>query len=239
MPLLDHFRPPLDPRVGWESFHHRWANAIADHLDKLLPAPFFARVEVHLGTEVATDVAEEELILTPGANGAGGVAVQTYTPPAATVLIPAVFPDEAAVEVRSAEPGARLLAVIELVSPANKKSPDARRAFVAKAGSYLQLGIGLVVVDPVTDRHFNLHNDLAKALAGADEFGMAGDTSIYAAAYRPVAAQPPAGTAIEGWAYPLAVGAELPVVPLYLRGHGCVPLDLEATYSETRRRIRY
>src|SRR5215218_2659975 len=93
MPLLDHFRSPIDPRVGWESFHHRWANAIADHLDRLLPPPFFARVEVHLGTEVAADVAEEQLVGPAGANGGAGVAVQTYTPPAATVTMPAVFPE--------------------------------------------------------------------------------------------------------------------------------------------------
>ena len=37
----------------------------------------------------------------------------------------------------------------------------------------------------------------------------------------------------------LAVGGPLPTVPLYLRGHGCVPLDLEATYAETRRRVRF
>jgi hypothetical protein len=43
----------------------------------------------------------------------------------------------------------------------------------------------------------------------------------------------------EGWLYPLAVGLPLPVVPLYLRGHGCIPLDLDATYAETRRRVRF
>lgn len=235
MPLLDHFRPPIDPRVGWESFHHRWANAVADHLDRLLPSQFFARVEVHLGADVATDVTEEELLPPAGANGARGVAVQTYTPPAATAVIPAVFPDEAAVEVRSADPGARLLAVVELVSPGNKKGPEPRAAFVSKAAAYLQHGIGLVVVDPVTDRHFNLHDQLARSLAGSDEYAMPGGPSTYAAAFRPAA--DPGG--VEAWAYPLAVGDPLPVVPLYLRGHGCVPLDLEATYTETRRRVRF
>ncbi len=237
MPLLDHFHQPIDPRVGWESFHHRWANAIADHLDQLLPARFFARVEVHLGNEVATDVTEEELVAPPEANGTAGIAVATYTPPAATVTIPTVFPEEAAIEVRSADPAARLLAVIELVSPANKKSPDARRAFVAKAVAYLQHRIGLVIVDPVTERHFNLHNDLTRELAGNDLFALPGDPPIYAAAYRPVAGE--AGASAEAWVHQLAVGAALPVVPLYLRGHGFVPLDLEATYTETRRRARF
>lgn len=239
MPLLDHFHAPLDPRVGWESFHHRWANAIADHLDQSLPPQFFARVEVHLGSELATDVTEEELLTPAGVNGPGGVAVQTYTPPASTLVIPAVFPDEASVEVRSADPGARLLAVIELVSPANKKSPDTRRAFAAKAASYLQHGIGLAIVDPVTERHFNLHDELGRLLTGTEQFAMPGTPGIYAAAYRPVPGEQPPAPGIEAWAYPLAVGSPLPVVPLYLRGHGCIPLDLEATYTETRRRVRF
>lgn len=237
MPLLDHFHQPIDPRVGWKSFHHRWANAIADHLDQLLPRQFFARVEVHLGNEVATDVTEEELIIPPGANGTAGVAVATYTPPAATVIIPTVFPEEAAIEVRSSDPAARLLAVIELVSPANKKNSDARRAFVAKSVACLHHGIGLVVVDPVTERHFNLHNDIARELAGNDLFALVGAPATYPTAYRPLAND--AGANVEAWAYPLTIGSALPTVPLSLRGHGFVPLDLEATYTETRHRARF
>jgi hypothetical protein len=237
MPLLDHFHSLIDPRIGWESFHHRWANAIADHLDDFLPSSFFARVEVHLGSEVATDVTEEEIVPRHESNGAGGVVVETYTPPA-TVLIPATFPDEAAIEVRSADPGARLLAVIELISPANKKSLDARRAFAIKSAAYLQHGIGLAIVDPVTDRHFNLHNEVAQMLSQSVDYGLTNQTTIYAASYKPLA-KDERPTAIEAWTYPLTVGESLTTVPLYLRGNGCIPLDLEATYSETRRRIHF
>jgi hypothetical protein len=240
MPLLDHFHPPLDPRIGWESFHHRWANAIADHLDQVLPRSFFARVEVHLGSEVATDVAEEEVISSTERNGEAGVAVKTYTPPAATMTIPCHFPDEAAIEIRAADPGARLLAVIELVSPSNKKSPDARRAFTTKAAAYLQYGIGLVILDVVTERHFNLHNELAELISQSGDFAMANNPSLYAASYRPaLASSDSPTTGIEAWTYPLTVGDPLPTLPLYLRTHGCIPLDLEETYTETRRRARF
>jgi hypothetical protein len=66
---------------------------------------------------------------------------------------------------------------------------------------------------------------------------MAGAPTIYVASYHPLAGE--AGASVEGWAYPLAVGAALPSVPLYLRGHAFIPLDLEATYTETRRRARF
>lgn len=59
----------------------------------------------------------------------------------------------------SSEAGARLVAAIELVSPANKDPADTRRAFVAKCASYLSQGIGLIVVDIVTTRHANLHTN--------------------------------------------------------------------------------
>jgi len=131
MPLLDHFHEPLDPRAAWESFHHRWAVAIADGLDQSLPAGLFARVEIHLGPQVAADVAEFES--REGFDG-GSVALKTYTPPAADITIPRTLFDETEVQVRSAN-DERLLAVIELVSPANKASPRARAAFVKKVAA--------------------------------------------------------------------------------------------------------
>jgi hypothetical protein len=45
MQLLDHFHPPLSMVRHWESFHARWAAAIADVLnDELLPTEYFAEV---------------------------------------------------------------------------------------------------------------------------------------------------------------------------------------------------
>ena len=37
MPLLDHFRPPLDAKHHWESFHSNWATRLADQLNERLP----------------------------------------------------------------------------------------------------------------------------------------------------------------------------------------------------------
>jgi hypothetical protein len=101
MPLLDHFHPPLSPTHSWESFHNRWANAVADALDRDLPGRFFAEVHMHVGGQVAADVAEfvRAAAEPEGANGpAGGVAVQPWAPPAAEQTVAMVFPDE--IEVR-------------------------------------------------------------------------------------------------------------------------------------------
>jgi hypothetical protein len=55
-------------------------------------------------------------------------------------------------------------------------------------------------------------------------------------AYRP--ARRKDGDQIDCWTAPLAVGQELPTMPLALRGGPTLPLELEATYMEARRRSR-
>ena len=64
---------------------------------------------------------------------------------------------------------------------------------------------------------------------------LADDVSLYTAAYRP--ARRKDGDQIDVWPAPLALGQPLPTMPLALRGYGCVPLDLEASYTEARQRL--
>src|SRR5262245_24045866 len=138
MPLRDHFHEPLYPARPWESFHLRWANAIGDYLNGILPPRYVSDIYTHLGAEVAADVAEFEKEadegeeLTNGPAGEVAVAVQTWAPPAATMVMPAVYPDDLEVRVVDFRADARLVAVVELVSPRNKDRPEARRAFAAK-----------------------------------------------------------------------------------------------------------
>jgi hypothetical protein len=239
MPLLDHFHPPLSPTHSWESFHNRWANAVADMLDRTLPGRFFAEVHMHVGGQVAADVAEFEHTAAEaeGTNGpAGGVAVQTWAPPAAVQTVAMIFPDDIEVRVFDQRGGARLAAVVELVSPANKDRPETRRAFAAKCVAYLQRGVGLLVVDVVTQRGGNLHAEVLRMLGHDEVVGLPPDADLYAAAYRP--ARRGDADQLDVWPAALAVGRPLPLLPLALRGAFCVPIDLEETYMEARRRGR-
>jgi hypothetical protein len=240
MPLLDHFHPPLHPTHSWESFHSRWANAIADALDRILPGRFFAEVQVHLGSRVEADVAEFEILpsIEAGNGASGGVAVQTWAPPAAAQTVRLIFPDDFEVQVFDLRGGGRrLAAVIELVSPGNKDRPEERRAFAAKCLAYLQRGIGLIVVDIVTPRRANLHAELLALMGQADgEGGALAGADLYAVAYRP--ARRDEANLLDLWPTPLAVGRPLPLLPLALRGAFFVPVDLEASYTEARQRSR-
>jgi hypothetical protein len=240
MPLLDHFHPPLYPHRSWESFHSRWANSIADTLQQMLPQRYFAEVQIHLGSQVEADVAEFEAGARaeeePPNGPAGGVAVQTWVPPAATLVMPAVFPDDLEVHVRDERDDAKLVGVVELVSPRNKDRAESRRAFAAKCASYLERGIGLVAVDIVTNRQGNLHNEMIDVLGLGQPFRMSAETLLYAAAYRPAWREET--NQIDVWLTALSVAATLPVLPLALRGFRAVPVDLETTYTDARQRSR-
>jgi hypothetical protein len=138
------------------------------------------------------------------------------------------------VQVFNQTSGPTLLGAIELVSPANKDRPAQREAFVFKCASYLQQGIGLMIVDVVTERRANLHQELLKHLHSPEAPAPTAD--LYAVAYRPImrADQPN----LDIWEELLAVGSVLPTMPLWLPGNLCVPVNLDESYSRTCREQR-
>jgi hypothetical protein len=173
----------------------------------------------------------------PDANGiATAVQTRVWAPPTPVAVFPAVFPDDFAVHIFSSGAGPTLVAAIELVSPGNKDRPEARGAFGAKCAGYLQRGIGLIVVDIVTSRHANLHDEFMTLLGHVNSCAFPAATSLYATAYRPAHRQE--RNEIDLWREPLAVGQPLPTLPLAVRGLGSLPIDLEATYMEAKQRGR-
>jgi hypothetical protein len=232
MPLLDHFHPPLTRRRQWRSFHATWAGSIADILTEQLPAPYYAEEMVQEGA-VEIDVAtheEEASAAAPAAQAATAtVSAPTWAPPAPAMVMPAVFLDNFEVLVFTDDGGPRLVAAIELISPKNKDRSSTRRAFAAKCASCLCQGIGLVIVDTVTNRNANLHNEVVQLLENGRQFLLPADTSLYAVAYRPATRK--GDEQIDVWPAPLALGQNLPVLPLALSATLCWPLDLEAAYT--------
>lgn len=244
MPLLDHFQPPLAPRRHWESFYVNWAGSIADALNAdLLPEGYFAEEHAQLGGlggRVEIDVAT---FADPGpeaGNGAqGGVATaatRVWIPPAPALVLPATFPESFEVLVFQSEGGAKLVAAIELVSPANKDRPAHRRAFAIKCASYLVQGIGLIVIDIVTSRQANLHNEMLELLGHELAAHLPSKTPLYAVAYRPLIRDQV--EQVDVWPEVLALGHVLPTLPLALNADLCLPIDLEATYAAACQRRR-
>jgi hypothetical protein len=240
MPLLDHFHPPLSEERHWEGFHSKWANSLVDHLnDSWLPMGYFAEPHVHQGTPVEIDAATYQ---GPAAHTFGlesataTLAARVWTPTTPTFVMPATFPDTFEVQIVRTETGPTLVAAIEMVSPANKDRLQHRRAFALKCASYLCQGIAVLVVDVVTSRQANLHDEVVRLLPEGDAFAFPSGASLYAAAYRPI--QRGELAQMDVWLTSLEVGQELPVMPLALTSELLLAIDLELTYRDACRKLR-
>jgi hypothetical protein len=144
--------------------------------------------------------------------------------------------DEYEVRVYDSKTGRRLVAAVEIVSPANKDRANHRQAFVAKCATLLQNQVSISIVDLVTTRDFNLYHDLLKLIDEVDPaFGLE-PPRLYAVACR--GTRPTEAWTLECWAHPLAVGEPLPALPLWLADNLALPLDLEESYEQTCRDLR-
>jgi len=243
MPLRDHFRPPLADRRSWDGFHGQWPAMIVIGLNQKLPRRYVAEPQVHLGSSIEIDVAtyEGEDAKSPSAgkkDNGGGVATAVWAPPRPTLAIATDLPAmaEYAVRVYDTRSGRRLVAAVEIVSPANKDRPEHRRAFVAKCAAFLQSRVCVAIVDLVTTRTSNLYGDLMELFGEVDPSLANGSPALYAVACR--WARNGDAWLLETWTHSLALGRPLPTLPLWLSENLAVPLELEPSYEETCRILR-
>jgi hypothetical protein len=243
MPLLDHFHPPLEDEISWTSLHAAWATRIADNLNEhWLPKDYLAAETSTSGLHPEVDVATYEkpsVALSSGAGNGPGVATLTRTAwqvTEATLSFAVTYPDVREVQILTGVGRRRLVGVIELISPSNKDRPSERKSFIAKVAAYLEEGVSVVLVDTVTSKRFNLHNELIELLEAPQEALMDASHWIYAVSYRPTYRKEE--PQVDLWRETLAVGKPLPTMPLRLTGDIFVPVELEPTYMETCRRRR-
>lgn len=237
MPLRDHFRPPLSRRSTWEGFHGQWPGMIVMQLNRALPPRFSAEPRVHLGSLFEIDVSAYEvdgpnLPTVDTANGSAWEPAQ----PSVAVETELLDTNEYEVLIFDQHRERRLVAAVELVSPANKDRPEARQAFVAKCEAQLRKGVSVSIVDVVTSRHFNLYAELLALIGQRDQTLGPEPPPIYAAACRWI----PHGVKhlLQTWSHTLRIGEPLPTLPLWLGEHLCIPLELEPPYEETCRVLR-
>jgi hypothetical protein len=215
----------------FHAFHQRWISALSDNLNAGgLPPDYFALAERSVRGPIP-----DVLTLTPSAEN----GPSHETPPRVAV---AAAPPRARI-IRSTENGlyarkadrltvrhrhGQIVAVIEIVSPGNKGSQSELRAFVEKTSDLIQQGVHLLVIDlfPPTKRDpQGLHKAIWDEFEDAD-FVLPDDKRLTLAAYS-------AGPIKTAYVEPIAVGDELPDMPLFLEPEYYVPAPLEATYNAT------
>jgi hypothetical protein len=213
----------------FHNFHQDWTIEICRTLNRgVLPPGYFAMADQRV-TGPEPDVIALKL-RGPAASPSGGLVVAEAPPRARQV---ARADTERAAYARKANriavrhPLGHVVAMIEVVSPGNKDSKNALRAFVAKAVDFLGNGINFVVVDlfPPTPRDpQGIHLAIWDALVGEPFEARPPDKLLTVAGYD-------AGFPVTAYVDPVAVGDPLPNAALFLAPGWYVNVPLEATYE--------
>jgi hypothetical protein len=151
--------PYLEAPDIWPDFHEAFASEIRAELNLLLPPPYYARLEVRPEVGIVHDEGIARRIVPD-------VTVVRKPTPATTTVATAMLPErrdtvsasvEVAVaseplrhqfvEIRDASRGHKLVTLIEMVSPANKRPGADRRAYLRKQRDILESDASFVEID--------------------------------------------------------------------------------------------
>jgi len=199
MPMHDWTRVPAGI---FHAFHHGWISALGDMLNKRDPNEHYALAEQQ------ADVGLDWLIGHDHESEA-----EFYRRKKSSIVV-------------HHEKDDRIVAMIEIVSPGNKASRHAFRAFVDKACELLEHRIHLLIVDPFppSPRDPNgVHAAIWEEVED-DPFHLPKDKPLTLVAYE-------CDLTTRAYIEPVAVGDVLPEMPLFLVPDGCVKIPLESTYQ--------
>jgi hypothetical protein len=228
MPIHDWTR--VDAGI-FHHFHHTWITEIQRALNRgLLPPEYYALAE-----QIAGGLGPDVLTLQRPSNGTpsshepmGGITL-AVAPPRVEFHLRAEedqYAAKAKAVVIRHKSNHQVIAIVEIVSPGNKNSRHAVRAFVDQAREMLRGGIHLLLIDlfPPGPRD---PQGIHKAIW--DEF-IDNDFELPAARRLTLAAYI-GGPFPEAFVQPVAVGQALAEMPLFLTPDVYVPVPLEATYQ--------
>jgi len=223
MPVHDWTR--VDAGI-FHDFHQAWNAELRGVLNSgLLPPDYYALIEQHAGRHIPDLLTlHSRPALAPLPSPAGGVALAEVRPKISRRQTAPAAPQRRTVAIRHVS-GHRLVALIEVVSPANKDLAESVRAFADKAAKALDAGVHVVVVDLIPPGQCDPQAIHAAIWSHFDKepYNLPPDKPLTISSYV-------AGWQPEALVEHLAVGDELPVMPLPLSADTCVPLPLPATY---------
>jgi hypothetical protein len=239
MLLRDHFHSPVNDKHRWDAVHGQWPGEIVRTLFDLLPDGYVAEPKIHHGSPFEVDVSmlEEDDRLPFSEEGEGGTAMLTALTPTLTVSADLSELDEYEIQVYDIERERRLVAAIEIVSPANKDRPDTREQFISKVDALLRQDVCVSIIDIVTRYQTNLYAELLARHGESDPRLGNSRAGLYAVTLfgRKPKKQP---TVLDLWCFPLTLGQKLPVIPMWLSQKLHIELPLEPSYQEVCRLLR-
>jgi hypothetical protein len=210
----------------FHDFHQSWTIAIRNSLNSgCLPPGYFAMVEQRTGGPEPDVVALE--LDAPADCTPGGVAVALH-PPRTRIITrtEAAAYAHKANRITIRHPDGGVVALAEIVSPGNKDSRNAIRAFAQKAVDFLYAGVHLLIVDlfPPSRRDPQGIHKVIWDYLHEEPFELPPDKPLTVAAYA-------AGTEMVAYVEPVAVGDALPDMPIFLTADRYVQCPLETTYQ--------
>lgn len=225
----------LVPAGIFHAFHVDWIPEIQKVLNRgLLPPGYYALPEQHAGRSIAdiltlhsSEPPPEPL---PPAPATGGLLLAEAPP---KVQRKKTIAQEMQTRRRSLAirhiSGHRLVALLEILSPANKDRTQSVAEFAAKIASALRVGVHVMVVDLFPPGHHDPHGIQGAIQEQLNSFeeseDLPEDEPLTVLSYI-------AGPRIDVYFEHLAVGAALPEMPLFLRPDRYVNVPLESTYQE-------
>jgi len=235
MPVHDWTR--IDAAI-FHDFHTAWTAALRSTLnDGLLPQGYYALAEQHAGRAItdiltlhASPEPPERAWLPPDT---GGIAVAEAPPRVRRkhTVEPAALARRRSLAIRHVS-GHRLIALIEIVSPANKDRVRHIEELVDKAVSALERGIHLLLLDlipPGPHDPSGIHGFILECLEQyGDPYILPADAPLTLASYV-------AGPRVDIYLEHPAVGVPLAEMPLFLRPDRYINVPLEPTYQSTYR----
>lgn len=235
MPVHDWTR--VDAGI-FHDFHTVWVGQLRTALNEgLLPEGYYALAEQHAGSSIA-DVLT--LHATPAAGDpppslpvTGGTLVAEAPPRVQRkqTVEPAGLARRRSLAIRHIS-GHRLIALVEIVSAANKDRPQHVDEFAAKAVSALDAGVHLLLFDlfpPGRHDSGGMHGVIRQRLDDSEEtYDLPAQEPLTAASYA-------AGPRVEIYLEHFAVGSPLPEMPLFLSPDRYVNVPVEPTYQAAYR----
>jgi hypothetical protein len=228
MPIHDWSR--VDAGI-FHDFHQAWTIEIRNELNAGgLPPGYFAMAEQVMAGPIPDVITLQRRTRAGDDWPVGGGTAVAEAPPQASYITSAAgdWYARKANRIAIKHRLGRIVAVVEIVSPGNKSSRHALRTFVAKAEELLRQGVHLLVVDlfPASARDpQGIHKAIWDTIQ-EEPFELPPDKPLTAAAYA-------ADDTPTAYVEPLAVGDELPSLPLFLEPGMYVPAPLEKTYRTT------